>query len=1156
MNPGSAATDTSRSGNHWLPFVCFVAAAFSQWPPVVTHEYVRTDVFVLTILIASVARINVAAGVAGAVTGSAAVLAITNLDQRLALDLGIAIALSVLVGLFYRYLLSRVIWRQSWLGFLIVTLTVVLACLAASAAEQAIAGDWLSWRIIAQRSLPLVIAAMLAGGWVFVGHSRRTDQINARGWPVAFAVVAAAVMAGQGFLITWIAQEQAELSTASQTLIQEFAQVTATDQNSFTTAYLTAPAVPFSDLDQFSQAMTPLFIGSDALIASGLLEKQGNDFTMKYVVDRQGNAADQVAEQLGGAPADQSVVNGVSEHQTLLGLRPISLDGKPDSSVLSVVYAAPQAVPPGSPAQILTVAESLPGAFDKTVQLSTGIPVEELHLVLALGPSKANPNGLVVAEHGTEAGSYDRDVTAVTASVPIGNDTLVFTTSPGVGFGVDENIRRLTWLGLLLLAGSTLLVYFRGLMASDAIEESEHRYRLLAENSADVVLQHSGPEHTVTWVSPSLTGVLGWQPADLIGKPLGDFIHPDDRVGGAALIAAAQKYQDVAASGEIRFATATATQWRWMSAATKTVAGRKSISAAESGIVSLRDIQDSVDSRMALEKSESLFRTSMESAAIGMAIVRLDGSFVVVNQSLCSMLKYGESSLLAMNVSELVHDESMVHVRELGAQMVGNDFDSIVEQLRLVRSDHVEVWARTAVARVPSAGEPHDVYLLQVEDITDEREARNLLAFRAFHDPLTGLRNRAWILDSLATDLESAGRKGAAVGVLFVDLDHFKVVNDSLGHAAGDDYLVTVAERIKGSLRAIDRVGRFGGDEFVVVFPDVDNPRQLENAAERISTALGADLHLRGHRMVPSASIGIALSTPASTPDSLLRDADSALYRAKYAGRARWQFFDKQMHEQALSRLTTEDELRDAIERNEFVVHYQPIVAFADSQIAGYEALIRWEHPTAGLMMPGSFLDVAEASGLIAGIGPLVLEKVCQDIADRPEFTGHVSINVSAVELAQANWGKNFNAVINRHVIDPSRLIIEVTETAVMEMLPTTKTSIRALTSRGVGLHLDDFGTGFSSISILRDLPVTGVKLDRRFVQDVSSGEGSANALSRGLAGLVSGLDLAGIAEGVESSLQASILAEQGWGFGQGYYFGRPGPLPERSDVATVSGHR
>ena len=1150
MNTVAATLETTPSRIPRLLIVCFIAAGVSQWPPLVTHGYLRTDIFVLTIIIASVAWLEVGAGIAGAVAGCVLVLAMTNFDQSLARHLAIALIVSAVVGALYRYLLVHAVWRQSWLGFLVLTVTVAFACAVASTAEQLIAGDWSSWRIAAQGSLPLVIAALFAGVWVFVGHSRRTGMVSTRGWPVAFAVVAAAVLIGQVILLSWIAHEKATLSDSNDTLVQEFGKLMIDDQAAYQTSQSTLPQRPWRSADEFGGSIRGLLFGSNGLVASGLLEQSPTGFPLRYVVDRQGKPDAGLAQALGGSASDQLLLkDGLSRERTI-GLREVVYQGKPG---LSVVSAAPQTVPAGSPAQIVTVAESLPLILQQTLASSPGVPSSQLHVLLTVQSSVANPTGAVVAQSGSAGPAPDSDVASVSSPISVGNDTLVLTTGPGEGFGVDQNIRRLTWLGLLLLAGSTLLVYFRGLAASDAIEVSENRYRLLAENSADVVLQHSGSDQIITWVSPSLGGVLGWQPEQLVGRPLSDFLHPSDREDCDALIAAAQRYQDIAASGELRFSTSDS-QWRWMSAATKKVAASKSSAALEGGIVSLRDIQDSVDSRKALEQSESLFRRSMESAAIGMAIVRLDGTFVVVNQSLCAMLRIDETTLLASNVDELVHEDSKIHVRELGAQMVGNEFDSVVEQLRLVRSDNVELWARTAVARVPSAGELHDVYLLQVEDITDEREARDLLAFRAFHDTLTGLRNRAWILDSLATDLEAAGRKGSAVGVLFVDLDHFKVVNDSLGHAAGDDYLVTVAERIKGSLRSIDRVGRFGGDEFVVVFPDVDNPRQLENAAERISTALGADLHLRGHRMVPSASIGIALSTPVSTPDSLLRDADSALYRAKYAGRARWQFFDKQMHEQALSRLTTEDELRDAIDRNEFVVHYQPIVRLADGELSGYEALIRWEHPSAGLVMPSSFLEVAEASGLIAGIGPLVLEQVCRDISHRPEFTGHISINVSAVELAQADWGKNFNAVINRHLIDPARLIIEVTETSVMEMLPTTKTAIRALTSRGVGLHLDDFGTGFSSISILRDLPVSGVKLDRRFVQDVSAGGGAANALSRGLAGLVSGLDLAGIAEGVESSHQANVLADQGWGFGQGYYYGRPGPLPERHDVSTMSG--
>ena len=1145
----SASPLNAQGRGRWLPIVCFLAAVVCQWPPLVTHDYVRTDVFVLAVIVASAPWIAVGAGFFGALVGSAIVIAISGFDRELTSDFAIAMILAVAVGFVYRYLSSRVVWRRAWVGFIFVTLIVSALSFIATAADLWINSDSLDWVVIAQASLPVMIACFIAGAWTFAGHSRRTGMTSTRGWPMALSVVTAVLVAGQGFVYSWGSQERVALDASSKSVSDALGAVFVDDLNGFATTSSAIPSVPWSDEKAFADAAQQMFNSTPALVSSGLLEQQAGTFRMKFVADSQGFTAPQLASELGGAATDAAAISAVGEHSKLLGLRKVDHKGV---SEVSAIYAATQAVAPGSPAQILTVAESLPKALSKAAERSLGSQQDTLHLTLETVPTVSNPEVALVAEQGVASNSRDLGVTPVNTSVAFGDTSLTLTASPGEGFGIDPNVRRLTWLALLFLAGSWLLIYFRGLMASDAIEESENRYRLLAENSADVVLQHSGSDQKITWVSPSLTGVLGWDTDQLLGKPLADFIHPDERARSTELISAAQRYRDVPASGELRFATLGG-GWRWMSAATKTVAAPKAAEFTEAGIVSLRDIQDSVDSRQALEKSENLFRTSMESAAIGMAIVRLDGSFVVVNQSLCTMLRLEEDDLLAMNVDELVHADSMVHVRELGARMTGNEFDNVVEQLRLVRSDGVEVWARTAVARVPSAGEQHDVYLLQVEDITDEREARDLLAFRAFHDPLTGLRNRAWILDSLATDLEAAGRKGTSVGVLFIDLDHFKVVNDSLGHAAGDDYLVTVAERIKGSLRAIDRVGRFGGDEFVVVFPDVDNPRQLENAAERISTALGADLHLSGHRMVPSASIGIALATPASTPDSLLRDADSALYRAKYAGRARWQFFDKQMHEQALSRLTTEDELRDAIVRNEFVVHYQPIVALMDGELAGYEALVRWEHPTAGLMMPASFLDVAEASGLIAGIGPLVLERVCQDLVSRPDFAGHVAINVSAVELAQANWGKNFNAIINRHLIDPSRLVIEVTETAVLDMLPTTKKSLRALTSRGIGLHLDDFGTGFSSISILRDLPVSGVKLDRRFVQDVSSDEGAANALSRGLAGLVSGLDLAGIAEGVESSHQAHVLAEQGWGYGQGYYFGRPGPMPEREGASAIT---
>jgi len=353
-----------------------------------------------------------------------------------------------------------------------------------------------------------------------------------------------------------------------------------------------------------------------------------------------------------------------------------------------------------------------------------------------------------------------------------------------------------------------------------------------------------------------------------------------------------------------------------------------------------------------------------------------------------------------------------------------------------------------------------------------------------------------------------------------------------------------VAERIVAGLRPGDRVGRFGGDEFVIVVQDVQDVRDVERCAERVSASIAVDLRVRGHRIVPTASIGIATSTSTSTTESLLRDADSALSRAKAAGRASWHFFDEAMLAQAVARLTVEDELREAITAGEFVVYYQPIVALADARVVGHEALVRWAHPTRGPLSPGEFLDVAEDSGLISAIGAQVLDQACAMLAERPDLPGPISVNISAVQLAAPGWLISVRDTLAAHRVDPARIVIEVTETAVLSLVGSARVALASLRGLGVGIHVDDFGTGYSSISVLRDLPVTGVKLDLRFVHDLTAGDSQANALAQGVSGLVNGMHLTGIAEGIETQMQADILRAQGWQCGQGYYFGRPAALP------------
>jgi predicted signal transduction protein with EAL and GGDEF domain len=316
----------------------------------------------------------------------------------------------------------------------------------------------------------------------------------------------------------------------------------------------------------------------------------------------------------------------------------------------------------------------------------------------------------------------------------------------------------------------------------------------------------------------------------------------------------------------------------------------------------------------------------------------------------------------------------------------------------------------------------------------------------------------------------------------------------------------------------------------------------VEIVADRVLNAVAEEIVVQDHAILPTASIGLSMSHADSTSDSLLREADAALFRAKDTGRSRWQFFDEQMHAQALERMMLEAQLREGLDRGEFLVHYQPIVNLGTGEVTHYEALVRWDHPTRGLLAAGEFVPAAELSGSIVPLGEAVLEAVVDLLARRPDLPA-VSINVSAAQIAAPRWLATFLETLGRRDVDAHRVIVEVTENAVLSLLDSAMIDPVVMQEYGVGIHLDDFGTGFSSISLLRELPVTGLKLDGSFVGDLTVADSPSNALSEGLAGLARGLDLMAVAEGIETQGQARLLAAQGWTHGQGYYFGRPRPL-------------
>jgi len=427
-------------------------------------------------------------------------------------------------------------------------------------------------------------------------------------------------------------------------------------------------------------------------------------------------------------------------------------------------------------------------------------------------------------------------------------------------------------------------------------------------------------------------------------------------------------------------------------------------------------------------------------------------------------------------------------------------------------------------------------------DITERKAMEEELAHGALHDALTGLPNRVLLEDRLAMAVQALARKEDPLALLFVDIDRFKVVNDSMGHRIGDQLLVEVARRIESAVRPGDTVARFGGDEFVIVCEDLRAPGEAIAIADRLQEATSRPLLLDGAELVLSVSTGIALASgPDHHPDDLLRDADAAMYRAKNEGRARAVVFVETMREQAMERLETETHLRRALTEGELRLHYQPIYALPSQAVVGVEALIRWQHPTRGLVGPADFIHIAEETGLIAPIGEWVLEEACRQLVAwhelAPELT--LSVNLSGVQILQPDVVSKVAGALDRTGAPAACVALEMTETVLMRDAAETLAVLTSLKDLGVQLHVDDFGTGYSSLSYLKRFPVDALKIDRSFVSGLAS-DLEDFAIVQAIVGLATSLGMDTIAEGVETVRQRKMLRDLGCTSAQGYLFSKP----------------
>ena len=562
-------------------------------------------------------------------------------------------------------------------------------------------------------------------------------------------------------------------------------------------------------------------------------------------------------------------------------------------------------------------------------------------------------------------------------------------------------------------------------------------------------------------------------------------------------------------------------------------------------VVTLRDITRRLEESAELERAQTRFRLAFRSAPTGMAMsLASTGELLDVNDSLAEMLGTPRETLVGRTVQEITHPDDWEANRAQLDKAIGGSVGSYKLDKRYLRADGDVVWARTSVSVMHDhAGNP--LVIAHVEDITEQRRTAAHLQWAASHDELTGLPNRTHFVDQLRQRLD--GAELGSIAVLFIDLDNFKVVNDSLGHAVGDQLLRAMSDRLRSVVRDRDMLGRFGGDEFIVMLDGLQLDISPADVAERLRVAIAEPLTIEGSELYVSGSIGMAFADrPGVTADELLRDADAAMYRAKARGRDCVESFAPGTHESSVMTLRTSGELRHGLERGEIVPYYQPIVDLASGRLTGFEVLARWRHPDRGLLTPDQFLPMAEETGLIGELGAAVLRASLAQLghwqASVPALADvTIAVNVSVRQLVDARFHEVVSEALAESGVRADSLWLEITETALMSDVKTATIALRDLRSLGLHLSVDDFGTGYSSLTYLKRFPVEAIKVDRGFVKGLGI-DAEDTTIVEAVVNLGRSLGLMVVAEGVETPLQLNRLREMGCDRAQGYLFGRPRP--------------
>jgi diguanylate cyclase (GGDEF)-like protein/PAS domain S-box-containing protein len=678
----------------------------------------------------------------------------------------------------------------------------------------------------------------------------------------------------------------------------------------------------------------------------------------------------------------------------------------------------------------------------------------------------------------------------------------------------------------------------------EKLQESEEQYRDLIDNLSDAVFKIDN-DGQIALLSKAWREIVDVSITLSLNRPLSEFIHLDDRDTYGAFFLSLKSGEIKKQCGIFRLNTISGTT-RWVEITASPLVGDQKLISGIIRDISGRKQTDEEIHQLNTELKQ--FKNTLDQTLDSVLMFDSESlRFTYVNQGAMLQLGYSETELLQMTAVDIRPLFTLEQLRQMLQPLVDGVLPSLtIESVHRHKDGHnvpVEIFLQL----VRLEGQP-PCFVAMVSDISERKQAEEQISFLAFHDVLTRLPNRLLAKDHLQQAIFAAERENAKVALLFIDLDNFKTINDSLGHIIGDDLLQGVAARLRECLRDTDTLSRQGGDEFLIVLNNMRDTDSITLVAEKIIERIAEPFEIDQHELSISLSIGITVYPDDGKDfDTLLKQSDTAMYQAKDSGRNTYRFHTEQMNIDAVEHLRMRNGLRRALKRDEFVLHYQPQISLASGAVIGAEALLRWNHPELGMVAPGRFISVAEDTGLIVPMGDWVLREACRQSmawrkAELPELV--MAVNLSAVQFKRGDVLKSVTQALTESGLEPALLELELTESILIKDAEKVLATVRQLKSLGVKLSIDDFGTGYSSLSYLKKFDVDKLKIDQSFVRDMVDDPNDA-AIVRAIIQMAKGLNLTTIAEGVEDERQLALLRLQHCDEVQGYHFARPMPADQ-----------